>query len=187
MFASSHGQTHKIAEAIAARLREHGADVDVHDAATGTPPPPDAYDIVGLGSHVRGGKHDAAIHRYVDRHLSALLTRRNFFFSVSLTASSKPYLRDPGGYISDTILATAWRPDLSTSFAGALRYRRYNPILRLFMKLRSSRHGDPIDTHRDHDLTDWDDVRRFADTIAAWAGQPRRPDRALGARARAWS
>ncbi|HEY5945653.1 MAG TPA: flavodoxin domain-containing protein [Kofleriaceae bacterium] len=182
VYASSHGQTRKIAEAIGARLREHGADVDIHDVRK-APPPPDDYDVVGLGSHVQHGAHDHAIHRYVDRHLNAVLTRQNFFFSVSMTASDKPYLPDPGRYVADTILATAWRADHAACFAGALPYRQYNPILRLLMKLRSSRHGHPIDTTRDFVFTDWSDVRAFADKIAGWTGNRRRPERALGARA----
>jgi menaquinone-dependent protoporphyrinogen oxidase len=184
IFASGHGQTRKIAEAIAARLRERGAEVDVYDVNSKAVPPPDDYDVVGLGSSVHHGKHAAAIHRYIDRHLSSVLARQNFFFSVSMTASDKAYLKDPGSYISDTILATAWRPDLTAAFAGALPYRKYNPILRVLMKLRSSRHGNPIDTSRDHVFTDWGQVEAFADSIAAWAGCPRRPERALGFRVR---
>jgi menaquinone-dependent protoporphyrinogen oxidase len=185
IFASSHGQTAKVTEAIAARLRERGAQVDVLDAHARDLPSPDDYDVVGLGSHVRHGKHDAAIHRYIDRHLSSLLARQNFFFSVSLTASDKPYLPDPGGYIYSTTYATAFRADTCAAFAGALPYRRYNRILRLLMKLRSSRHGHPIDTSRDHDFTNWTDVRLFADSIADYKGSRRHPERALGARVRA--
>ena len=184
IFASSHGQTRKIAEAIADRLREHGAEVDLFDANVTTPPPPDDYDVVGFGSHVRHGKHAPVIHRYIDRHLSSILSRQNFFFSVSLTASEKGYLPDPGDYIFETILATAWRPDLAVAFAGALPYRRYHPVLRLLMKLRSSYLGYPTDTKRDFELTDWGQVRAFADKIAGWAGCPRRPERARGARMR---
>lgn len=186
IFASAHGQTAKIAEAIAARLRERGARVDVHDVHAEGVPSPDGYDVVGLGSHVRHGKHDPAIHDYIDRHLSSLQARQNFVFSVSLTASDKPYLPDPGGYLYSTTYATAFRADCSAAFAGALPYRRYNPILRLLMKFRSSRHGHPIDTSRDHVFTDWAQVRLFADSIADWKGSRRRPDRTLGARARAF-
>lgn len=185
VFASAHGQTAKIADAIAARLRERGADVDVYDVHAETPPSPDDYDVVGLGSHVRHGRHDPAIHRYIDRHLSSLQARQNFLFSVSLTASDKPYLPDPGGYIYGTTYVTAFQADSSAAFGGALPYREYNPIRRVLMKLRSSRHGHPTDTSRDYMFTDWTHVRLFADSIADWTGSRRRPDRALGARARA--
>lgn len=187
IFASAHGQTAQIAEAIAARLRERGARVDVRDAQAGALPSPDDYDVVGLGSHVRYGKHAPAIHDYIDRHLSSLQARQNFLFSVSLTASDKPYLPDPGGYLYSTTYATSFRPDHTAAFAGALPYRRYNPLLRLFMKFRSSRHGHPIDTSREHVFTDWAQVRLFADSIADWKGSRRRPDRALGARARSFN
>jgi menaquinone-dependent protoporphyrinogen oxidase len=186
IFASSHGQTAKIAASIAGRLRERGAEVDVYDVHGDIRLPlPDDYDVVGLGSHVRNGKHDPAIHRYIDHNLSSLSARQNFFFSVSLAASDKPYLPDPGSYIYATTYATTWRPDAAAAFAGALPYRQYNPLLRLRMKLRSSRDGHPIDTTRDHVFTDWVQVRLFADSIADCPGNRRRPDRALGARIRA--
>jgi len=35
------------------------------------------------------------------------------------------------------------------------------------MKYIAWRKGAPTDTHRDYELTDWDDVARFADTFAS--------------------
>jgi menaquinone-dependent protoporphyrinogen oxidase len=180
LFASSHGQTRAITEALAARLREQGAEVEVVDAETRRPPPPTAYDIVGFSSRVHDGEHAPSIIGYIDRHRSELLARQTFFVSVSLTASDQPHLPDPGGYIRGTVYATSWRPDQFAAIAGGLPYRRYGAIRRLLMKVWSSRHGQPVDTSRDYVFTDWGEVRAFADAIVARAREPTQPERVHG-------
>jgi len=50
---------------------------------------------------------------------------------------------------------------------AALPYTQYGFFLRWLMKHIASVAGAPVDTTRDHDLTDWDEVARFADGIAA--------------------
>jgi menaquinone-dependent protoporphyrinogen oxidase len=174
LFASAHGQTRAIAEALSARLREHGAEVAIYDVEDGLPPAPTGYDVVGFGSRVHGGEHAPAIISYIDRHRAELRARHSFFFSVSLTAAKDPS-RDPGDYILGTIHATAWRPELLTAIAGGLPYRRYNPLRRLWMKVRSLRHGDPADTSLNYEFTDWGEVRDFADAIIARAREPLYP------------
>ena len=62
---------------------------------------------------------------------------------------------------------TGWHPGRAVSFAGALPYTRYNPLLRFVMK----RISHTTDTSRDHDFTDWKAVRAFADAIADAAGR----------------
>lgn len=61
LFASAHGQTRAIVEALSARLREHGAEVCTYDAEAGLCPDPVGYDVVGFGSRVHGGEHAPAI------------------------------------------------------------------------------------------------------------------------------
>jgi menaquinone-dependent protoporphyrinogen oxidase len=47
-------------------------------------------------------------------------------------------------------------------FAGALAYTQYRWWLRWVMKQISRSQGRPTNTSRDHDLTDWGAVDRFA-------------------------
>jgi menaquinone-dependent protoporphyrinogen oxidase len=51
-------------------------------------------------------------------------------------------------------------------FAGALRYRSYNPFIRFMMRLIAGAAGGDIDTSRDYEYTDWLAVERFATEFA---------------------
>ena len=86
------------------------------------------------------------------------------FFSVSASAAS----RDERGRsqaracIVRFLDATGWYPPLTESIAGSIDYTRYNPLLRWWMRRICAESGGPTDTSRDHELTDWRQVDRFA-------------------------
>jgi menaquinone-dependent protoporphyrinogen oxidase len=90
------------------------------------------------------------------------------FFSVSLSAASK----DPAHVAEAERIARAfpaehrWTPAIVRSFAGRLAYREYNPLIRFVMARIARKEGGPIDTSRDHELTNWDEVDRLAHTMA---------------------
>jgi menaquinone-dependent protoporphyrinogen oxidase len=65
---------------------------------------------------------------------------------------------------------TQWRPALTALVAGALPYTRYGFWKRFLMKRIARSHGDPIDTSRDHELTDWRALEAFARQAAALLG-----------------
>jgi menaquinone-dependent protoporphyrinogen oxidase len=50
--------------------------------------------------------------------------------------------------------------------AGRLAYTQYGILTRLLMTWIARRQGGPTDTSRDHELTNWDEVARLADTVA---------------------
>ncbi|TMQ22626.1 MAG: protoporphyrinogen oxidase [Deltaproteobacteria bacterium] len=149
-YASTHGQTRKIAELIAAQLRLAGHEVDLADAAVELPPVED-YDAVVVGSRVQFGAHARPIVDYIRDNRDELAAIPSYFFSVSMSAVSAA--ADPEGYLE--------------KLAGGLPYRSYNFLLRFVMK-RINRHhgGDAADTSRDHEYTDWSAVGRFAADIA---------------------
>ena len=161
VYATSHGQTLAIAQAIATRLRNRGHIVELADANS-DPPPPSDYAAVILGSRVEFGKHASAIVRYIETNWDALRLLPTSFFSVNnaVTKSSHP---DPLGYLERLFLATNWRPRHAIAFGGGLPYRKYGWLLRNVMKLVSKRIGHPTDTSRDFVFTRWDAVDRFAD------------------------
>ena len=69
VYATRHGSTREVADAVAAELGGHFADVDVREAAEA--PPPAGYDAVVVGGPMIMGWHRAA-ERYVKRHRTAL-------------------------------------------------------------------------------------------------------------------
>lgn len=168
VYASSWGQTRKVADAIAKQLRGRGHDVEVADAFERRPPPPDGFDGVVIGSRVQMSRHAKPIIKYITRHRDQLTTRVTAFFSVNMAAFDVEAGDDPEGYLAATVAATGWRPRHLVAFAGGLPYRRYGWFLRLIMKRINARHhgAETTDTTRDHEFTNWDAVREFADRIA---------------------
>src|SRR5580765_1583476 len=90
-YASSEGQTARIAEQLAVLFRENGfssAAIDV------TSPRAAVFDwtpvkavLVGASLHI--GKHQGAAARFVRSHVQRLNAHPSAFFSVSLSAASK--------------------------------------------------------------------------------------------------
>jgi menaquinone-dependent protoporphyrinogen oxidase len=166
LFASHFGQTRAIAKTIAEELRIAGNDVDLVDARRPDVPPPEDYDVVVLGSRIELGRHASAIRAFVAAHHEALTEMPCAFFSVSMAAATPGASPDPNGYMTALFEDTAWRPQLSAAFAGALLYQQYNWLTRLIMKRISKAAGHTTDTSRDHEFTDWRRVRAFARSIA---------------------
>jgi menaquinone-dependent protoporphyrinogen oxidase len=180
--ASSYGQTRKIAEAIAAELRRSGHVVELADALAAAPPPVEDYDAVVLGSRIQFGVHAKPILAYITSNRAALDAMPSYFFSVSMSAAGASSM-DPEGYLEKLFAVTQWRPRAAIAIAGGLPYRRYGFVLRLVMKMISRRGGHATDTGRDHEYTDWAQVRRFAASIAAELVVPRYPSTTTHAQA----
>jgi len=166
LFASHHGQTRTIANTIAEELRIAGHEVDVVDARRPDVPPPEDYDVAVLGSRIELGHHAAAIRSYITMHHEALCEMPAAFFSVSMAAAHPGASADPNGYMTSLFEDTAWRPELSAAFAGALPYREYGWLTRFIMKQISRSAGHTTDTSRNHEFTDWKRVHAFGKRIA---------------------
>ena len=181
-YASSYGQTRKIADAIAAELGRYGHVVELASAFAGTPPPASDYDAVILGSRIQFGAHARAILAYITSNRAALAEIPSYFFSVSMSAAGATS-PDPEGYLEQLFTATRWRPRAALAIAGGLPYRHYGAILRFVMKRLSRRGGHATDTSRDHEYTDWAQVQRFAASVAADLVVPSSPFRTAHAQA----
>jgi menaquinone-dependent protoporphyrinogen oxidase len=167
VYASHYGQTRKIAKRIAEQLRAHGHVVELADARVSTPPPPERYDLVVIGSRVETGHHAREIHAYINAHLSRLRAMPTAFFSVSMAAARRDAGPDPDGYMHAMFDELGWHPRCYVAFAGGLPYRQYGLFTRLVMRQISKSAGHTTDTSRDHELTDWGAVERFAGEVAA--------------------
>jgi menaquinone-dependent protoporphyrinogen oxidase len=78
-YASKHGSTEEIAEAIAATLRESGLDADCIEA--GDVAGLDTYDAVVLGSAVYMRRWRREARKFLHRHADALARRQLWIFS----------------------------------------------------------------------------------------------------------
>lgn len=164
-YASSFGQTRKIANTFAAELRSRGHEVELADALLATPPPVEDYDAVVIGSRVQFGLHARPLLQYIADNRAELNAIPSYLFVVSMAAASSQSA-DPRGYVAGLLAITHWQPRAAIALAGGLPYRRYGAVLRLVMKLISRIAGHTTDTRRDHEYTDWAQVAQFAADIA---------------------
>lgn len=137
----------------------------------------DRFDAVLIAASIIVGKHQPYIREFVQRHAARLNAVPSVFVSVSGAAGSTlPEKRaEAAQHLAEFLSQTAWRPTLSATFAGALAYTRYGWLLRWILKRIVAQSGGPTDTSRDHDLTDWAAVDRFAEESGSQLLQPVAP------------
>lgn len=167
-YATTDGQTQRIAERLARRLRVHGitsAPVDMTTAAA-----VDWRDVRGavIAVPLRMGRHLPEAGEFIKAHRTALTAMPSLFVSVSLSAAStRPGEREAARDLAKRfVVDTGWTPWRLACVAGALAYTRYNVVVRWFMRRIAAKEGGPTDTSRDHELTDWLAVDRLADDLA---------------------
>ena len=85
-YATSEGQTAKIAAYIADVIRSHGHEADEVDVKASRLGAPSGYDGVIVGASIHLGRHDKHVRDYVRQHRDVLERVPAAFFSVSLAA-----------------------------------------------------------------------------------------------------
>lgn len=164
-YASKHGSTHEVADAVAIRLREHGWDVDLRDA--GDAPTPDGYDGVVLGTALYMGRPHSDARRFLRRHHAALATMPVAIFAMGPgkaeehdLAGSRDQLDKTLGRYDDVA------PDIEEVFGGVI-----DPATLRF----------PFNHMPAADARDWDAIQTFADGVhEAFAGDRSPSGEAVG-------
>ena len=176
-FATTDGHTGRIAEFMAAALRQQGLTSEAIDLSLPTAQRLDcggARAIV-VAASVHAGTHQRAAADFVRGHLTALSTRPSLFVSVCLSICSKR----PDDVAAARALAQVfpeslgWQPSRVECVGGRLAYTQYGFFKRWLRRQITARAGGPTDTSRDYDMTDWQAMRDLAADVAALA-QPRR-------------
>jgi menaquinone-dependent protoporphyrinogen oxidase len=168
VYASSYGQTAKIAGRMGEILSGRGFQVTVENAREPSGVRLADFDGVIVGASMIARGHQPAVREFIRANVAALNEMPSAFFSVCASAGSKyPANRDAAVRLRDAFLAqTQWAPDLTASIAGAINFTKYNFLLRWYMKRASAMNGGSTDTSRDHEYTDWAQVDRFAGEFA---------------------
>jgi len=173
LYGTGYGQTAKIAGRLRDQLQQGGARV-LLTRGDELPPDLDAtrFDLILVGASVVLGGHQKYIRRWIEEHVDLLNWIPSGFFSVSGSAGSDdPEEREAVRKIMDALLdETGWQPRLKTTFAGAIMYTKYNPLIRWVMKRISRKEGRSTDTSRDHEYTDWAAVEAFGEAALELVG-----------------
>jgi menaquinone-dependent protoporphyrinogen oxidase len=180
-YATREGHTRTIAEHIAIALRARGLAAIVCDVAT---PEPGAV-VRGLGlailaASIHMGRHEQEMLGFVRSHRTDLEAIPTAFLSVSLSErtveddEAAPVERERADVVVREMIDTffqeaGWMPTRFLPVAGCVAYTRYGVVKRFFMKrIVRAAHG-PLDTSRDHDLTDWASLDAFVAAMVAVA------------------
>ena len=169
-YATSEGQTRRIAERIAARMRRHGLDsraiAIVSDEAADFEWRAVRGAAVGASIHMQ--KHQREALAFARVHRLELSAVPSVFFSVSLAAVSKrPHEVEAARKIAERFATdTGWEPWRVVSVAGRLAYTQYNWLVRMLMRRIAKAEGASTDTSQDHEYTDWLALDGLADGLA---------------------
>jgi menaquinone-dependent protoporphyrinogen oxidase len=172
LYGTTDGQVGKIAGAIAETLRHDGADVDLMNAAgPGVDPAPEDYSAVVVAASVHAGGYQRPVLRWVSAHAESLKSRPNAFVSVCLGVLEKNPKTDASllGIAKRFFSMSNWEPRVFKIVAGALPYTKYNWLKRWTMRRIVAKVSKDIDTRRDYEYTDWEDLKAFTHAFSQQA------------------
>jgi menaquinone-dependent protoporphyrinogen oxidase len=181
VYGTTDGQTAKIARYLGGELGWMGAEVDVVEAGTASPDPRNyAGVLVAASLHAKGFQRNVI--RWVRANADALRTVTSAFIPVSLSVLQKDLKvqRELGGIVNRFEDEAGWKPTRVKFVAGALLYTKYGWLKRWVMRWIAGRAGGSTDTTRDHEYTDWEDVKKFAVAFYAMCRVISRHEAALG-------
>jgi len=166
LYATTEGQTRKIAERLAMMMRSRGFTSRAINVMSPEATAIDWMDVRGvfLGASLHAGKHQPSAVAYARTHLRELGGCPSIFFSVSLSAASRlPQERAAAQKLAESFAdQTYWRPRSIACIAGRLAYTQYGFFKRHLMRWIARREAASTDTSRDHEYTDWSQVERLA-------------------------
>ncbi len=174
LFATTEGQTKKIANAVDRQIQAAGHDVSLANATDSDTPDPGEFDAVILAASVHMGRYQTSLVHYVHDHVASLNNTPSAFLSVSLSAASdEPDERSEIEAIANRLFdETRWRPSFVHHAAGAFRFTEYDFFRRWAMKFIAMQKGEDVDIHEDREFTDWNALEGFvAEFIAALTGE----------------
>lgn len=128
---------------------------------------PAGLDGLMVGSPIFVGKSEKKLLNWTHAHLADLEKMKKALFTVSLNAADDRAAARAADrqLLHDFLDASGLKADFTASIAGALSYTKYWWPIRFLMRRISRAAGGPLDTTRDHVLTDWKVVDAFADVF----------------------
>lgn len=174
VYASKEGQTKSIAQFMAEAIRKHGHQTTVlsgkHLAKNFTTDP---FDAAIIGGSIHMGGYPGFLKKFVIAHRDWLNQIPSAFFTVCMAIHSKNVEEQQEARSFGTTFTskTNWQPDITETFAGAIKYTQYGFLTRIIMRNIARKEGGATDTSKDHEYTDWDAVGRFTDEFLVKAAE----------------
>lgn len=167
LYATTEGQTRKIARHVADRLADAGHGVELLNATEAEGLDPGRFDRAVLAGSLHAGGYQAALAGFAQRHAAALNAMPTLFLAVSLSAAGDD-AEDWAGLTKclDAFLSeTGWTPGHIAHVAGAFRFSEYG-FLKSWAMRRIAAVKDPeARPDQDREYTDWAALDR---TVEGW-------------------
>lgn len=169
LYGTTEGQTAKIAEFVAARLRFAGDDVTLLDAASAA-----SLDVAGfrgaiLAASVHVGMYQKPVVEFARAHADWLKRTPSAFLSVSLSAASSDAeeLKSLATIAEGFKAHTGWTNAEIHHVAGAFRFTEYDFFKRWLMRVIAWEKGVKATPGQDLELTDWNALGATIDALRA--------------------
>ncbi len=167
VFATREGQTEKVADRIAWRLRAAGKNVRILNAADRSIGHLDfsRFDRLVFGASMHAGGLEKEIVLLINDRREEIERLPRSLFIVLLSAATRDPVRraeslaDARAKIDDQLKVPFEDVEM---IAGALRYSRYVWPMRWLMRRIARKEGGDTDTSRDYEYTDWKQVEAYA-------------------------
>jgi menaquinone-dependent protoporphyrinogen oxidase len=166
LYGTTEGQTRKIAQFVAERLNHNGRMTTLLEAGVGSSEVDlRSYRAAVVAASLHQGQYQSSVAEFVARHRGRLEAVPNMFVSVSLSAAGHDPddLRGLDDCVSAFETQTGWKPQRVHHVAGAFRFTQYDFLKRWALKYIAYRRGQPTDTSRDYELTDWTALQEITD------------------------
>jgi menaquinone-dependent protoporphyrinogen oxidase len=171
-YATTDGQTRKVAEYIADLVRKKGHQTEVIDANMAAGVDPSQFQAAVIAGSVHIGRYQPALVYQIRRWRDALNAVPTAFVSVSLSAGSNdPHVRAEIDECAQHMLhETGLKPVETFHVAGAIRFSQYDFFRRWLMRLAARQMDKSIDPSEDQEYTDWNAVAAFVGRFMATTG-----------------
>ncbi len=181
VYATREGQTQQVAEHVAEALQRAGLSTELVHLGSNTGLVLAKYSGAILAASIHAGEHESEMIRFAHEHRGELDLLPNAFLSVSLTeAQVEDWGREEEDraaaakkvrhFIERFVEETQWHPEHVRAVAGALRFSKYNFVVRYIMKKAAQDAGLPSDPTQDHVMTNFHDVDELVAEFARELG-----------------
>ncbi|QPZ92639.1 flavodoxin domain-containing protein [Thioclava electrotropha] len=164
-YASSEGQTRKIARHVADRISELGHSAELISTKEAEGMDLDRFDRIILAASIHVGHYQGRFADFVAEQRDIIRNRPSLFLSVSLAAAGHDAedWRALDKILKDFEAATGWTPDLTEQIAGAYLPSKYDVFRRFVMRRIVAKKDPDADLDADIEYTDWEALDALID------------------------
>lgn len=156
-YATTDGQTRKIARFAADRLAAAGHAVELVNAEDTEGLDLSRFDGAILAGSLHAGGYQKALARFATDQAAALALMPTLFLAVSLSAAGN----DPEDWnglrrcLAEFEVATGWTPERVEHVAGAFRFSEYDFFRAWAMRRIADQKAETVEPGKDKEYTDW--------------------------------